>query len=633
MLRDLGDSQGWLAEHDLADTRVVHVTEEEVQHATAIRTAPQIPSGGLKASFKRFGDIFGLGGHNLLRRSTRRDRSKSVSSTTASISTSAWDGRSEPSRSRGASRQASIVKKKSSTSYSTKSGHPGSEDLPSPTEQQDMDSNALVSHAMALKRKLVNAKAARDAHEAALSISCSSAADSAPSPYSTSPRPNHNLSRSVSGESSHSNLPDDSSSRYGGRRQSVGSHLQPPIQTIQRRVSTGAQESSSRSTSTGSSGGLGGGGGGGGAVKSSRPSLPLAPTRPGSYGSAVKSPIAGSDTEGKITGGLRNVWKKLRSGSRTPAALPSPRNERLDSRANVSLPAGGDATDRASRSGSTRSTSAEYPVSSTVASSPRASQDAETEAHLNLLPSDLDAQMMAMVAAAAAAARNDSQHTYEAKQRPIYPEEVVSDSSDSLSDFDDEEDYGEALSPTEQDNITQPSSFGTQQPLMWSDPVQGWHTSPKLVADPLGRFFRQQHSRRESESGSSSMAANLADTSDSAQDLTPKAITRVSLGDISYDRASDNDVVDDVRPFLSRDGSISKEVSAKVSPSTPIRLSEVSHALGHMADDENDDDEEEEVMIKPRSRLRRATDTSKESGPFVQPPAGHRAPVVSYPGG
>ena len=594
----MGDSQGWLAEHDLADTRVVRVTEEEVQQATAERTTPQIPSGGLKASFKRFGEIFGLGGHSVLRRSTRRDRSKSVSSTSASISTSVWDGKSEPSRSRGASRQASIIKKRSSITYSSKLGPSGTEDLPVALEQSDTDANALLSHAMALKRKLTNAKAARDAHEAALSVSTSSAPPTDYFPSLQSPRQNPCLGRSVSGESIHSNPREGP---YGGRRQSVGSHLQPPTHLVQRRVSTGAPEATSRSSSTNGSTS---------SAKVSRPSLSSVSSRPWSNSSLMPAPSqTGSDVEGKISGSLRSVWNKFRSGSRTPAATVSPRPQRSNSRI-AHLLAAEDDNPRQKRSPrSTRRASAEYVVFSPKSSTSRpSSQDTESDLQPSLMPADLDAKILAAVATAG---RSDNVGSRRLPDRNIYPEEVISDSSDSLSDdFDDEEDYGEALSPLDQDNTTQPSSFGTHQPLMWSDQARGWHASPKLATDPLGRvFFRHQYSRQQSESGSSIAAAASADTSDLGQDITPKAIARISLKDLSDDLPIDNEP----KPHLSRDGSISKDISTILPPSSPGPISEVNNALGHMADDENDDEGEEEVMIKPRSRLRRSTNPGKDS--------------------
>ena len=178
----MGDSQGWLEEHDLAETGVVRVTEEEVQHATAERTSSTVPEGGFKASVKRFGEIFGFSGKGLLRQSNRRDRSKSVSSTSASIATtSGWEGISEASRSRGASRQASMAKRR-----------PSGRTISHPQDGDSTYIDSFANHAAALKQKLINTKAAQAALESN---------NSSPVIPQFTPGKGNALSRSVSGES------------------------------------------------------------------------------------------------------------------------------------------------------------------------------------------------------------------------------------------------------------------------------------------------------------------------------------------------------------------------------------------------------------------------------------------------
>lgn len=677
VLRNLENSTNWLKDHDLAETRVVSVTEEEVEHATAERTEPKVPSG-LKASLKRFGDIFGIGGQTFLRKTARRDRSKSVSSTSASITTSAWDGRSESAASRTASRQASIVKKKPSSHSTRMVGSGGSEELPQPTlvEHQEMDSGALMSHASALKRKLANAKAAREAHEAALSVSSSSppetAADRHRLAFDAGQGQRDPLARSVSGESTGS-ASHEGSQPTASRRQSLGLLLQPPAM-MQRRVSTGTTEAQQRaskaasSTLTLSSHSA--------SSTSARPSM-SASSRPASQYSVSK---VDSDHEGQLTGRIKSMWNKLRSGSRTPAsrqpsefgtpkrdvllqlsrentaastAAPAPMTRAYSAKSAAPAPAPAKRADSSSHRkipsaqspGSTRRPSVENLIFSPTSSESRpSSQDTDPEARPPFLPTEGHAkQIEARLAAAEAKAQAARGRTalppavsgvaaFRASGGAArnLPEDVVSDSSDSsLDDFDEDDDYGEAISPLEQEdfggNVTQPSSYSQPPPpLMWSDASGGWHTGPGASTDPLGRFLRQQPSRANSESGSSS--ANITATA-VEREVTPRATNRISLVSVpdglrqererlktpepAYRHSSSRSSSSNgLRPPMSRDGSVDKLRTARLpAPPSPGRLSDMGLA-GNVADDENDDDEEEEVMIKPRSRLRRGTNAS-----------------------
>jgi hypothetical protein len=232
---------------------------------------------------------------------------------------------------------------------------------------------------------------------------------------------------------------------------------------------------------------------------------------------------------------------------------------------------------------------------------------------------------------------DDRRLDWEATKRAIQSEDVITDSSDDLSDdFEDDDDYGNAISPMEHDDNTQPSSLGVTQPLMWSDPQNGWRATPQLQADPLGRFFRlQQQPQEMSQQSSLSVLRPNADAQ--VIDTTPRAVKHATV-EYPSDSVVQLQEREQIRPPLSRDGSIHKDYSAKVPAPSPSRLlqSKMGHA-GHVADDENDDgdEDEEEVMIKPRSRLRRTTNSTPALGnsPTHQSriPAGY-TPPVAYPG-
>ena len=607
---------------------MVSVTEEEVQHATAERTAPQVPTG-LKASFKRFGDLFGFSGQSFLRKSTasRRNRSKSVSSTSASITTasaSAWDGRSEPSASRAASRQASIVKKPSRT-HTVNDTHDTSVTI------ESNDSNALVSHAIALKRKLANAKAARDAHEAAISVSSSSPPDRLDvhprngSGGSTSDKLSRSLSSSDSGPAS--------ASCHGFDRNS--DLLQAPA-TMKRRVSLGTdyfshpnasapQVRQSASSSSDSK------------PNSARPSLSSGSSRPVSY---ISGPSTDNEAEGNLTGRIKNMWQTIRSGSRTPAArqsrsaattpgttrgvpalqplspaAPSVRRSQPDQPNLVqiatreALPEGS-----VSRSpGSTRRASMECLVFSPTSSASRpSSQDTEPESRPPLAVSDINAKLTATKLG------SPPHHPAFAHPRiptgaafPVgLPEAAISDSSDSsLSDDDsDDDDYGEAISPSAfgGDNLGSPSS---PQPIMWADNANGWHTNnAAMSADGAAMLFASTEPSPAEDLTSQHQASRLPPLRLNASTSSRHAATSVLT----------------------------------VPLPSPVRLSSPTRPIatvgaGNTADDENDDEEEEEVMIKPRSRFRRGTNASQggsapPSLPNTARPSMPASPRVSYQG-
>lgn len=608
VLRNLGDSQTWLAEHDLADTGVVHVTEEEVQHATAARTSATVPAGGLKASFRRFGEMFGQG----LRRSIRRerDRSKSISSTSASIATNSnWgDGRSEPSGSRVASRQASLVKKKPSRALSSTGTMSGTDDT-NGQDSKELDSN-LVSHAMALKRKLTSAKAAQNAREAA-TVPSSPSQRQPSDAFLQAPQNQHHphnllhlnsLSRSFSGESTLSRQREASLTR----QRSTGGNLQLPINP-QRRMSANAIDGLPAPASPSSLAPPGN--------RSGRPSTSSNHSQTWSNASSLTSPGTGSDTEGRLIGGLRNAWAKLRSGSRTPAAASTPRSTRSRRGTQAALAAvqgrnlGNDGLSM-------------RPIDTIT--DKREVNRVTVQDSLLACPTTPEQRSASFDALGHAAAMDDQQapiarFSASAPYHPPIPrgsavyaaEHSSSDSSESMSDsFDEDEgDYGEALSPLDHDDTTQPSSFGTHQPLMWSDQAQGWRTNPALAGDPLGQFFLRQPPRATPpEPATSSASANTTMTKED----TPRAIHKLSLSnasdDVDRERAKSSRSPS-LHPPPSRDGSIYKDYTARIPPPSPGRLSDVCH--GEVADDENgDSDEEEEVMIKPRSRLRRGTNTS-----------------------
>lgn len=680
------------------------MTEEEVQHATAERTAPLAPQqGGLRASFKRFGEIFGFGQHNLLRRSVRRDRSKSVSSTSASVTTaSAIDGRSEYSESRPTSRHPSIVKKKPSTyssrsaagggggadfstegtgSSSVNNSHTGSSGLPTAVEHQELDQTAFVaSHASALKRKLVNAKAAREAHDAAtLSASTGS---SPPQNYSAALQPPAppNLFRSLSGASAESRSPHS-------RRASISTHLQPPPRNHHRSVSSGASDAGSYAspahadspirTQGSSQAHLDTG-------KESRPSLSSTASRPSFKGS---SSGAGSDNESKLATGLRNVWNKLRSGSRTPAASPRGKT--------VALPREMTAVPLSSGQGQTRSLDPRAPNAANegerarkdppTLQSQRASRQSSYGADTEGEPTGKRPQPSGIVRASGLdgttrlARQADSMETSKMEGEPRSDDNLITDSSDDLSDdFEEEDDYGEALSPMEggmgspAENTTQPSSLGTQQPLAWSDAEHGWLSSPALMSnmDPISALFPTQQqvqsssasrgasrSRHQSQSGSGSSSpahfSSSARGSDShaelGNDATPRAPGKLSItSSIDQDAGrrspySNRPLADGEIPLVfksdlerplppSRENSAYRDYANKVAPPSPgarfisgyFRTSSRGASAGATApdaaaaesDDDNDEDDEEgqEVMIKPRARLRRDTNASNDRG-------------------
>lgn len=605
VLRNLGDSQGWLAEHDLAETRVVRVTEDEVKRATSERTASTIPSGGLKASIKRFGEMFGIGGQGFLRKSTRRDRSKSVSSTSASITTaSAWDGVSEASRSRGASRQASIVKKKPSV-RSTRTYSGDAEEMEPAIEHQEMDTGALFAHAAALKRKLTYTKAAQNQRESALSTSSSPPSHASPMHFahahSTLPTV---LARSLSGDSH------ESHSMAGQRLPQVGSsvyasHLLPPVQMARRSSATASDISSSSglnlSTVMGDR-------------SVSTPSRQSASTNQNSRrASHILSQSvdnnAGSDAEKKHFGGLRNAWNKLRSGSRTPAANATPVT--------------------AKRPGFFPSQSAR-PAPRTSVENDR-TEGFSTAANVHGYPLT-DVQQAPKVPPKSAAVPTIDQIQQikggVSTGIPLAIEDSSSDSTDSHSDNfeDDDDEYGEVFSPVEAGEVTQPSSVGATGPLLWAD-ANGWQASSALTAaDPLSKFLERNSADVVHVRHPSDTFETARPTSSSREDeTTPRAGHKLSLrGPADQQKRGRHPNTEATsappgRPPISRDGSLQKDYTTRVAAS-PARMSAKATAAAYVADDENedDDDEEKEVMIKPRSRARRGTDVS----------AGHSRPVV-----
>lgn len=598
---------------------MVEVTQEEVQQATAERTKPQAPASGLKAALKRFGETFGFGGNALGRSSSRRDRSKSVSSTSASMTTaSGWDGRSDASR--AASRQASIVKKKPSTV----SNATDSEPMAVTIEGQELEPN-LLSHAAALKRKLTNAKAAQVANDI---VSTSPPEDMPTKPsehYRSAYVHQHQqaLSRSLSGESSE---PTEQHGKAEAKRpQSLGHLLQPPT-ALQRRISSGGSDASGPylPPSSGSS-----------RVNVSRPSLSSLSSR---------APQAGADEEVSTRGGgFRNLWNKIRSGSRTPAAMPSPSRvtppvrqstastiPSSDTSSEPALPAGVNVRSP----GSTRRASAEYIIFSPTTSVSRpSSQDTDADSH----PAFQDH----------ATATKDTVSTATIEGQSTFgisrgmPEEAVSDSSESLSDFDDDDDdLGEAVSPSDCQNVaevSQPSSYShAGGPVMWSNAAEGWKFNPEMPSDPLGRYLRQQQDQAP---GTLSDVALLPSPgqSDGQQDETPKpdpvaALTSSRPASPAVHESDEDEfrkplfktdyiplstpVESRRRPNFFRDGSIPGTDGRNKSASpSPARIA----ARNTAPIDDDDDEEGEEVMIKPKSRLRRATNASGSVPPSARP--------------
>lgn len=607
---------------------MVSVTKEEVEHATAERTEPQIPTG-LKGRFKRFGEMFGWTGQPFLRKSiSRRDRSKSVSSTSASVTTasaSAWDGRSEPSASRAASRQASIVKKKSNVRTA--------DDFPVPAQEEVVDQNALLSHASMLKRKLANAKAAREAHETALSVSTTSPTERLDvHNRDRGGVPHDQLSRSLSSSDSGAGSREGSSSAHA---QTFGSQLLQAPAMIKRRVSLGTdyfthpnasapQVQQSKSSSSESR------------PASARPSLSSGSSRPVSQ---ISGP--GTDTEGEklVTGRISGFWQKLRSGSRTPAARQSqsaattPGTARGPSAglqplamSTTSKPDLLHSTTRETQPdnsagqspGSTRRASIEFPIFSPISSASRpSSQDTEPDARPPLAVADIDAKLTAARLASSPSNQGltaPDRFGTSAPSSPFnmsLPETALSDSSDSsLSDDDsDIEDYGEAISPSAY-GTTDAFSAGSSppQPLMWSDNATGWHTNNANLDSALATAHASYGTPIRPQS--------------SARYVAPLRLEQSQTQSMSSRRPS--------------------AAGLKVplpSPSrftSPVRTA-VAGETGHAADDENDEEEEEEVMIKPRSRIRRGTNASQggsapASIPNTARPSMPASPRISYQG-
>lgn len=627
------NSQSWLQEHDLGRQGVVQVTKEEVQQATAQRTKPQPPASGLKAALKRFGETFGFGGNALKRTNTLRDRRPSVSSTSASITTaSAWEGRSDASR--AASRQASIVKKKPSNTSTLTAP---SDEMPPPLEGRELDTN-LLSHAMALKRKLTTAKAAQVAHEAAShegNVSVSS--DSPPEEMPTKPHEHyrssflhqHFLSRSLSGDSS--NEPKKQEAKpSNGRRQSVG-HLLPPNTSLQRRVSSGAGSEAS------------------GIVP------PSPDSRQGRLGSAGKgSSHVDKDADGAFGGSFRRIWTKMRSGSRTPAAASalSPSRPVAHKQAADAIGASTEHTAAVPPAihspGSTRRASAEYIIFSPTTSISRpSSQDTDVDARaVQSVSQSKESEAVPSMGQIAASAMQGSAVV-----------EPGSDSSESLSDFDEEEDENvgtEALSPMESalaGDSSQPSSYSHQGgPVLWANAAEGWKFNPEIPADPLGRFLRQQRQHRAaSDSEHSDTPSPGQERNILVQSEPPRLTTSIHASPEDSRTLDPVDNDDERRPLfksdyippsspypevkrkptLSRDGSIQKDLKTKPPPPSPARLTHI----GHAADEGDDDEEEEEVMIKPKSRFRRATNSSASASvPPSARPSLPASPKPSYYG-
>lgn len=616
VLRNLENSQGWLQEHDLARRGLVEVTQEEVQQATAERTKPQVPQSGLKAAWKRFGETFGFGSHALRQSTaTRRDRSKSFSSTSASMTTaSGWDGRSDASR--AASRQASIIKRKPSTI----SHAAASEEPPVVPEEQDLDRN-LLSHAAALKRKLTNAKAALAAQDA---LSTSPPEDMPTKPYehyrsTYLNQQQHALSRSLSGESSEP--VDQQAKTEAKRRQSLGHLLQPPS-ALQRRVSSGASDASGPYNAPPNTGTR---------ANISRPSLSSVSSRPS------QSEV---DGESQRSGGFRNFLNKLRSGSRTPAALPSPNKAPPTRHLTTSTVPSSDTSSEPAKPigvnlqspGSTRRASAEYIIFSPTTSNSRpSSQDTDADARP---PFQIQATSTKDTVSTA---------TVEGVSRGLH-EEAVSDSSESLSDFDDdEEELPEAGSPAEypnagdlsQGDMSQPSSYGHPGgPVMWSNATEGWKFNPGMPTDPLGRYLRQQqHQSPEELTSQLSPVADLSASQVTEHTLRPDESDALAIS--ARSSCADQSDQDDPgfrkplfktdympqstpieprrMPSLFRDGSFNRSNVTKSSSPSPARLTRNIPAL------DDDDEEGEEVMIKLKSRMRRATNASSSASGSARP--------------
>lgn len=607
-----------MQEHDLARRGVVEVTQEEVQQATAERTKPQAPASGLKAALKRFGETFGFGGNALRRSSSRRDRSKSVSSTSASMTTaSGWDGRSDASR--AASRQASIVKKKPSTVSNATESEAGA----GAVEDEELSPD-LLNHAAALKRKLATAKAAQTPHDGS-TRSLDEDMPTRPSEHYRSSYANQQqqaLSRSLSGESSE---PADQQVKVEAkRRQSLGHLLQPPA-PLQRRISSGGSDASgpyAAPSNVSSRGNI------------SRPSLSSLSSRPSQ---------ADTDPEGIRGGGFRNLWHKFRSGSRTPAALPSPSRITPPVRQTTSstIPSSETSSEPALPAGlnvrspgSTRHPSAEYIIFSPATSGSRpSSQDTDADSHPAF-------QLQATATKdTVSTATIEGQSTF-GMSRGV-PEEAVSDSSESLSDFDDDVDeLGGAISPEERQNAgegSQPSSYGHHNgPVMWSNAAEGWKFNPEMPSDPLGRYLRQQqHQSPESlkeEISHSEIQPNNENTPkpNNTRNILAASLPNSPSGEDSEDEGArkplfKTDFIPLSTPIESRrrpnyffkDGSIPPpDYPVKSASPSPARLSVRSNPP---AIDDDDDEEGEEVMIKPKSRLRRATNASASAPTSARP--------------
>lgn len=591
-----------------------------MQQATAERTKPQAPQSGLKAAWKRFGETFGFRANAIQQASSaaRRDRSKSFSSTSASMTTaSAWDARSDASR--AASRQASIVKKKPSTV----SNAPTSEEMDMPVEGNELDVH-LLSHAAALKKKLTNAKAAQASNDG-LSTSPPEDMPTRPSEHYRSTyatQQQQALSRSLSGESSERANPQMKVETK--RRQSLGHLLQPPV-ALQRRVSSGGSDASGPYAAPSHVGS---------AASVSRPSTSSASSRPAQ---------ADADHESQRVGGFRSFFNKLRSGSRTPAAMPSPTRAPATRQAASRVPSSDASSEprlptgvNVQSPGSTRRASAEYLIFSPTTSNSRpSSQDTDAEAR-----PPFQAQATTTKDTGSTATL-EGQSAFGLSRGVL--EQAVSDSSESLSDFDDDDDLdddlGEALSPAEglqNSEVSQPSSYGQHGgPVMWSNAAEGWKFNPEMPSDPLGRYLRQQQ-REMPETGDSQTSPELQSHS-RAVDKTPRApaanILAASGQSSRADRSDDDDpstrqplfksdyvplstpVEPRRRPGFFRDGSISQSYSAKSTSPSPARMTRNNIPVL-----DNDDDEEgEEVMIKPKSRLRRPTNATSSAPTSTRP--------------